>query len=239
MEKIINYNNLRDFTYSNDLIVKHPIRGIVLDFFGLGGHEMFTDDSDKAKSFAEKGIIFLLPYYNPWSWMNKGTVEYVDEIVDVLIAYYKLPEDIAIVSTGGSMGGLSALVYTRYAKITPVACVANCPVCDLPYHYTERSDLPRTLYSAFYNYEGSMDEALKSNSPLHLVDSMPNISYYIFCCDEDKAVNKGFHSDKFVGQMKKSHQITYHIVSGRGHCDLPDDILKLYNDYIYGAFTDR
>ena len=57
-------------------------------------------------------------------------------------------ENIPVVSTGGSMGGQSALVYCAYSKRTPVACVANCPVCDTVFHFTERPDLPRTLYSA-------------------------------------------------------------------------------------------
>ena len=119
------------------------------------------------------------------------------------------------------MGGLSALVYTAYAKITPVACVANCPVCDLPYHYTERDDLPRTLYSAFSTYEGSMDEALRSASPLHLVEKMPDIPYVIYHCTADKAVNIEKHSTAFVDAMKMANKnVEFIKVEDRGHCDL-------------------
>ncbi|MBR6789739.1 MAG: hypothetical protein IKM31_02585 [Oscillospiraceae bacterium] len=235
MEKLITYPTLRNFAYSNDQICKKPIRGIALSFFGLGGKEMFTEDTDLGLFLAEKGIVLLIPYTNPWSWMNRQAVAYTDELIDVIMAEYSLPEDTPIVSTGGSMGGQSALVYAAYAKRTPAACVANCPVCDLPYHFTERPDLPRTLYSAFGEYDCSLEEALRSASPLHLAmaGKMPDISYTVFHCEEDKAVNKQMHSDRFVKTLPFA--VSYHAVPERGHCDLPDEFRAMYNDAIVSA----
>ena len=57
------------------------------------------------------------------------------------------------------MGGLCALVWPRYTKRRVVAVAANCPVCDLPFHYTERPDLPRTLRAAFGDVRVSDDVA--------------------------------------------------------------------------------
>ena len=45
MEKIITYENLRSFAYVNDNVCEHPIKGIVLNFFGLGGDEMYSDET--------------------------------------------------------------------------------------------------------------------------------------------------------------------------------------------------
>ncbi len=240
MEKIINIENLRSFAYCNNNICKKPIKGIAVSFFGLGGAAMFNEDTDDGIRFAEQGILYVVPYQNPWAWQNKQNIAYTDEIIDVLFKEYDLPEDLPIVSTGGSMGGQSALVYMVYAKRTPVACVANCPVCDVPYHFTERPDLPRTLYSAFFNYDCSLQEALSSVSPLHLADKMPKDSkYYIFHCEEDKSVNKQKHSDKFVEKMKDSHNISYYAVPERGHCDLTEDMRKLYNDCIINSVIRR
>lgn len=235
MEKLITYPALRNFAYSNDTICKRPIRGIALSFFGLGGKEMFAEDTDLGLFLAEKGIVLLIPYTNPWSWMNRQAVAYTDELIDVVMAEYGLPEDTPIVSTGGSMGGQSALVYAAYAKRTPAACVVNCPVCDLPYHFTERPDLPRTLYSAFGEYDCSLEEALRSASPLHLAlaGKMPDIRYTVFHCEEDKAVNKQMHSDRFVETLPFA--VTYHAVPERGHCDLPDEFRTMYNDAIVSA----
>lgn len=231
MEKIITRENLRNFAYCSDEICVKPIRGIVLDFFGLGGSAMYWDDTDAGKFYAERGIVLIVPYNNPWAWMNRQAVAYTDELVDVIFEKYSLPETTPIVSTGGSMGGLSALIYTAYAKRTPAACVANCPVCDLPYHFTERPDLPRTLYSAFWNYDGTMEDALRATSPLHLAEAgkMPDVKYTVFHCTADQAVNKEMHSDRFIDAMK-NRDVTYHVVPDRGHCDLTPEMWEKYRE---------
>ena len=236
MEKIIRYDTLRSFAYCNDQICTKPIRGIAISFFGLGGASMYHEDTDVGKLYAQHGVLFLVPYTNPWAWMNRQTVDLTDELIDVLMEHYQLPETTPIVSTGGSMGGLSALVYTRYAKRTPVACVANCPVCDLPYHFTERPDLPRTLYSAFGTYDCTLDEALRSASPLHLAEQMPrDTDYVLFHCEQDLAVNKQQHSDRFVNAITGTHRITYYAVPERGHCDLPDETKTLFHNHVLEA----
>ena len=229
MEKIITIENLRSFAYCNHGICKSPIKGIVIYFYGLGGQFLFDEDTDEGKMYGEKGILYLMPYQNPWAWMNRQTVTLTDELLDVLFTALELPETLPIVSTGKSMGGLSALVYTAYAKRTPAACVTNCPVCDLPYHYTERPDLPRTLYSAFCTYEGTLEEALRSASPIHLIGKLPKIPYTIFHCEEDRAVDKGIHSDRLVKQLRQNHRVDYHIVPGRGHCDLTEEMWQKYH----------
>ena len=231
MEKIITYENLRNFAYVNDKIVKTPIKGIALNFFGLGCQAMYWDDDKYAKFFAENGILWVVPYNNPWAWMNKQAVSYTDEILDVLIEKYNLV-DPKIVSSGGSMGGYSALMYTLNAKRTPVACVADCPVCDLVYHFTERVDLPRTIYSALYNENCSFDEALKNASPYHIAKKMPRVNYHIFHCNKDSAVNIDKHSRTFVEKMQElGFDITFDIVPDRDHCQLTPEAEEKYLNY--------
>jgi dipeptidyl aminopeptidase/acylaminoacyl peptidase len=222
MEKLITYENLRRFAYSNDHPIKGEIKGIVLSFMGLGYASMRDADFADAKEYAEEGVIYVIPYTNPWSWMNRAAVALTDEIVEVLCEKYALGEDVRIVSTGLSMGGLSALTYCAYARITPVASVTNCPVCDLPYHFTERNDLPRTLYSAFFDYEGTMDQALRSASPVHLAAAgkMPRIPYTILHCEEDTAVNLETHSEAFATAMRPWCEVRLLRVPLRGHCEL-------------------
>lgn len=238
MEKIITIENLRSFAYCNDSICKRPIKGLAVSFFGLGGTTMYAEDPETGILLAEHGILYVVPYQNPWAWQNRQNIAFTEEILDVLFEAYALPEDLPIVSTGGSMGGLSALVYMVYAKRTPVACIANCPVCDVPSHFHERADLPRTLYSAFYSYDCSLQEALRSISPLHLVEKMPaDAKYYIFHCEEDNKVNKQIHSDRFVEKMQKAHQIQYFPVPDRGHCDLPDETRAQYRQLIINTIA--
>lgn len=235
MEKIITYETLRNFAYSNDRLIKGKIKGIVLNFYGLGNATIHNADPGDALEYAQQNVLYVIPYYNPWAWMNRQAVRYTDEIVSVLCEKYGLDSSVKIVSTGGSMGGLSALVYCAYAKITPCACVTNCPVCDLVYHFTERPDLPRTLYSAFGEYEGGVKEALRSCSPLHLIGKLPNIPYTIFHCDRDQAVNLEKHSKRFVEAMQPTRQISLHVVPLRGHCDLSAAARVDYNNTILAA----
>ncbi len=236
MEKIINDKNLKNFAYVNDFICQKPIRGIVISFFGLGNTTMYGNDCPEGEFWAKQGILYVVPYTNPWAWMNDQAVAYTDEIIAVLFQKYRLPEHTPIVSTGGSMGGQSALVYTAYAKRQPVACVANCPVCDVVFHFTERQDLPRTLYSALYREAGTLEDGLKRISPLHLIDKLPNINYHIFHCNEDTDVNMDAHSKKFVAELeKRQYAVTFDIVDGRGHCDLTVEMQQKFAEYVANA----
>ena len=233
MEKIINQENIRYFAYTNERALKGRIKGIAIDFFGLGGMAMYKEDTKTGITLAQKDILLIVPYTNPWGWMNRDEVKLADEIIDVLKDKYSLSDETPLVAMGGSMGGLACIVYTKYAKHTPVGCVANCPVCDLPYHFTEREDLPRTLYSAFFGYDGTLDEALKSCSPLHLAQSLPQkTEYTIFHCENDSAVNIAAHSDKFVEALSKTRNVTYYKVPNKDHCDLGEEMSNKFIEIV-------
>ncbi len=222
MKNIITYENLRSFTYSNDHLIQGEIKGIVIFFTGLGSQVMYDEDPFHGKYLAERGIVWLMPYNTPWNWMNRRAVNFTDELIDVMVKRYGLPEDLPIVSTGDSMGGLCSLTYMAYAKRTPVACVANCPVCDLVYHFNERPDLPRTIYTAYCDVEGTLEEALATGSPLHLLEAgkLPQAAYTIFHCEADDAVNIDCHSRRFVAAAEGKLPVTLYAIPDRGHCDL-------------------
>jgi dipeptidyl aminopeptidase/acylaminoacyl peptidase len=237
MKDFITYENLRKFAYSNDELIRGKVKGIVLQFNGLGNKNFYKNHLPEGQEYADENVIFVIPYYNPWCWMNEEAVSYVDEIVEVLCRKYELGDDAKIVSTGGSMGGLSALTYCAYAKRTPVSCVANCPVCDLPYHFTERDDLPRTLYSAFAHFDGSIDEALESRSPLHLAKAgrMPEIPYRVFHCIDDAAVNIYAHSERFIKALGEGYDVQLVKIPHRSHTDLSPKAAYLYREAILNS----
>ncbi len=236
MEKIVRFENIRNFAYLNDGVLARPARGIVLNFFGLGNTSMFGEDTEEGKFYGARGLLYLVPYLNPWAWMNRAAVRLTDEIVGAVSEGLGL-RGLPVLSSGGSMGGLSAIVYTAYAARTPVACVANCPVCDAVFHYGERPDLPRTLYSALYEYGGTLTEALGSISPIHLVGKLPRIPYRILHCDADRAVAIGRHSVPFAEKMRAAgSDITLEVIHGRGHCDLGQEGAETYKKHILEAF---
>lgn len=215
------------YAFTNRELIEGTPKGIILCFHGLGHTALRNEYTAFEERCAREGVLTVFPYYGPWSWMNMTAVRYVDEIVAVLRGMYGLGADVPVVSSGGSMGGLSALIYMRYAAVTPAACFANCPVCDLPFHATERPDLPRTVYLAFCGYECGLEAALKMHSPLHQAAEMPKVPYYVVHGCADAAVNKAMHSDRFVAAMRAAgHRIVYREVPGMTHCNFetcPDE----------------
>lgn len=236
MEKLINYENLHLYSYSNDKLVKLP-RAVAVEFSGLGTTRMIGEHPEHAKHLAENGIIYLVPYHNPWAWMNRQACAYADEIIDVIFEKYGLSDDTPVISMGGSMGGQGALTYMVYAKRTPKACIANCPVCDTVFHFTERPDLPHTFYSALSGEAGTMDDALRTISPIHLAERMPKeADYHLFACTADTAVNIDMHARRFVSAMADAGiSVTLDVIPDRGHCDLGEDGWKRYYDCISDA----
>lgn len=234
MKTPINSENVGYFAATNAYLIDTAVRGIALEFHGLGdGQRMIKETNGLGRYFAEKGILYVIPYYGPWSWMNDKAVKYTDEVVDALIERFGLPDGVPIVSTGLSMGGLSSIVYCAYAKRRPVACAANCPVCDLPYHYTEREDLPRTIYGAFSHYDMTLEEAMKRTSPIHLAKELPDIPYSVFVGTDDCEVDMHMHGERFCAEMKRlGRDVELTVMPGRGHCDLSPEALEKYRSFI-------
>lgn len=226
-------SNLELFTYFKPGLVENAaIKGIVIEFHGLGSTEMLTERWQSAE-YAAAGGLYVYPYYGPWSWMNDVAVKYCDSVLDAVIARHSLKCDIPVISVGGSMGGLSAMVFARYSRHNITACAANSPVCDLPAHYSERPDLPQTMLLAFGHYDMPMKEALMTASPLHLVHDLPRIPYYIVHGDADTAVNKQLHSDRLVQRMREEgHDITYIEVPGMTHCNMDPEHRAAYDAFI-------
>lgn len=209
---------IKQLSWVGDEFVKKPIHGVVMSFHGLGATFLKGEVSPEEKHWAEAGYLTVFPYYGPWSWMNRQAREFVDELVESVYREYQIPNDAPLVSFGGSMGGCSALIFTRYSRKPVTRCCAIFPVCDLTYHYTERMDLPRTMKMAFWGYKEPFNEVLKEHSPLHQAAQMPRIPYFFLHGDADKAVNKEKHSDRMVAELKKlGHQVVYHEIPDYGH----------------------
>lgn len=221
-KQVINYKNLSNFAFTNADTVTKPVKGIVLGFCqGFGYDGQIEQEPGYSENLASKGIIQILPYFDV---MNEGSVKTVDAIIDVIFDKLNLPVNTPIISGGVNMGGLSALVYTRYAKKTPVACFVDSPVCDLMDYYNENPDMQKTIMASL-GYPGSFEDTVNSVSPVKLAKDMPKIPYQIVY-GNDKSVNKSKNSDVFVAEMKKYNQdITYVEVS---------DVDKRFQEFVQG-----
>jgi len=202
----------------SDRFTRTPITGVILSFHGLGAPGLKSAAEMDELAWAAAGGLVVFPYYGPWSWMNRNARAFVDDLVTAVYQQFSLPPATPLVAIGGSMGGYSALLYTRYAKHKIAACCAMFPVCDLKHHFSERPDLPRTIHDAFRGYSEDMETLFIEHSPLAQAGGMPDIPYLIAHGDKDLAVNKAAHSDKMVAALRQhGRQVEYVEVPGMGH----------------------
>lgn len=235
----MNLTELREVAWISDAFTKQPPRGVALIFHGLGAPPLLEAPREDEQSWINDGYLVVFPYYGPWSWMNRQSRALVDEIVEAVFRLFVLRGDLPVLAVGGSMGGFSALLYTRYAARPIVGCFANCPVCDLGAHFHERPDLPRTIRHAFLGYEESLEDLLAEHSPLQQAAAMPDIPYFIVHSEGDPAVGIGRHSDPLVAAMReRKRDVTYFRVPGDQHCPpLSPEIRRAQLDFL--RRTDR
>ena len=115
---------IKDCSWSNIEYISGSIRGVVVSFHGLGA-AIRQGGTELDLALAEKNILVVFPYYGPWSWMNRLSRQIVDELLERVWKDLALPEDLPLVSSGGSMGGCAALLYCRYGKRVPVAAAGR------------------------------------------------------------------------------------------------------------------
>jgi len=230
----MNREEIKQVAWVGDGWLGGKVRGVVLVFHGLGSTGLKGEPATDELKWAQMGGLVVFPYYGPWSWMNREARAFVDELVDSIYASYSLADQTPLISTGGSMGGCSSLLYTRYARRHIAACAALFPVCDLKFHFSERPDLPASIRHAFRGYPEDLEVLLAEHSPLSQVDRMPDIPYLIVHGDKDVAVSKSAHSDPLVARMRERRlNVEYIEVPGMGHGGpMPIDVLERRIEFV-------
>ena len=237
----INRANLYKHAFTNiDLLEEKP-KAIVLEFHGLGARKAvgLREEGNFEKfeiEYAKNNVLTVFPYYGYWSWMNDRSAKYVDIIIDSICKILDLDiNTIPIISTGTSMGGLSAIVYSKKAAITPKACFASCPVIDLV-AFAAHPNVPgyiRTIYSSLASDD--LGATLREHSPYHIVPYLPKIPYHIFYGAKDTAVFPELHSKKFKTRMEKyGFDITCTESPNSGHVYAYDYPEEIRNEYYNG-----
>jgi dipeptidyl aminopeptidase/acylaminoacyl peptidase len=232
---------MRQVAWIGEEYLRGPAKGIVLSFHGLGGGAGKTTPSTEELEWAYAGGIVVYPLYGPWAWMNAQAQAMTDELVEAAWREFALPAGAPLICTGGSMGGQASLLYTRYARRPVAACLANCPVCDLKYHFNERPDLPPTIRHAFAAYGGDLDAALERHSPLAQAAAMPDIPYLIIHGLKDPAVSKANHSDPMVAALRaRGLRVEYHEVPDMRHCGpMPLKTLQREVEFVAGSLAGK
>jgi len=238
--EIISPENLSYFCNTNEGYLTGQPRGIVLEVPGLGGGsclggvmDMRPYETPYTKALAEAGLVIAYTFPGPWSYMNRGAVRICDLIVDALRTKYSLSDHSPLIVSGGSMGGLGALIYTADSRHTVTACVAACPRVEASSTAHSFPWQLRGLVSAIAAYEMPLEEALHTISPRHRVSDMPCIPYFIVCDDEDE-VCKPEQITAYVEELRKKTKadIIYHRLPGCKHGEFTPSVRRALTDFI-------
>lgn len=158
------------FCCTNVELIHGEIRGIILYFNGLGHIVNPGPDMIDAPAAAARNLLYITPYYNPWSWMNRETVAFVDLLVEIAMEQWKIPTDAPIGLYGGSMGGYSVFHYAAKSRHNVVAGDLNCPACNLEYEvYCNRNSILHTYYESSMAYCDDFDAYVRENSPINMM----------------------------------------------------------------------
>lgn len=216
--------NVELFCNTNAALLQQPVRAIVLELPGLDGGSCIGGSMVRgeytilhAAPLAAHGVLLAYAFPGPWSWMNPGAVRTTDLLVDALREKYSLDENSPLVVTGGSMGGLGALIYTAASRHRVTACCAACPCTDVPKALAVNPDFPRTFLAAAATIDAPLEEALKRFSPIHRVGEMPDIPYHIMLDLADEVFFEP-ECDAFVTALRtRARDVSYHKLAGCKH----------------------
>ena len=100
----MNEEEMRQVAWIGDKFVDGEITGVVVTFHGLGGGIKGGPTYDE-QEWAANGALVVLPYYGPWSWMNRRSRTFVDQLIPSVYRNFKLDRDIPLIIIGASMGG--------------------------------------------------------------------------------------------------------------------------------------
>lgn len=228
-------DNYHFFTYTNESLLTSAPKGVCIEFHGLNLTGPYAEPEERAKRFADQGIILVKPMTNPWSWMNPQAFSITETIMDILEEKYpQVKGNLAL--AGGSMGGYEALMYSVYTKRNLLSCTVNCPLCDCEQFRIDDPWRAKTIMCAHYE-EGDFDKSLHDHSPINNIDKMPEIKYTVFQCTEDSIIKKEVQADRFVEAAKGKLDIAYYLSAGSEHCELTTDMWDKHDSIIFDSFT--
>lgn len=237
MLKPIRPDTLADFAFVNEDAFTGPVRGVLLNCHGFTDQDRRERSSAFPRMLGEQGILYILPYYNPWAWVNDQCIAFCDECLDALYAKYSLKKDITpFMVAGGSMGGLTAIMYPVLGSYRARAAAADCPVCDLRTFIGETDFRRCSFYDAYFHKD--LDTELTRHNPLERLRDFPDIPYMIVRGEADPAIDMATQYEVLLAAMKDHGiDVTFVSVPDMKHCELEHfpEHLKQYADFCFRA----
>lgn len=247
MERFITAKNIEDFCITNERCLKNGVNGIkklAVEFPGFDGNSCLSGNFNNielnngfAQALGDANILLIYVFTGPWNWMRDVSVKTVDDIIGSVKEKYKLPENIEIVLTGGSMGGLGALMYAANGKYKASACAVSCPVCDLFAVSKFSHFFAASVYFACAHYNCDYDTAVKDLSPLYRVKDFPKIKYFVLWCDKDDVIYPNENAIPLIEKMTAAGlDLKTLKLENKGHCEHTAEGLDRLIEFIRSLF---
>ncbi len=237
--KYINRDNFEFYCNTNGHLLKGSPRGIAVEFPGLGGGsclggtmDMVPYGGDYAERLANAGILLVYMFSGPWNWMNKGAARFTDLVLDAIREKYGLPEDVPVVATGGSMGGLAGLMYPALSRLNITACAVTCPCVNPANALFADRVIPRSFLSTLAVFDKPFEESLKMISPAENVSSLPDIPYLVLC-DGDDELFPCCELESFAETLRENgREVEFIIMNGCRHGEFKPDARERFTGFV-------
>lgn len=222
MDKAFLNKYLNKFCATNIDSVKKPIKGVVLRFHGLSHSPNLERDMACSPVCSENSILYVYVFYNPWAWMNKDALVFVNGVLDCIFENENLPSDLPIGIFGSSMGGYSAFEYARNGKYKISAILANCPLCDIEDGvYKANNNLLKTYFYSAITSCDDFDGYMREHSPLRNATTLPHIPYHFVIGLRDNVLPPNIHGKAMVIKMREAgYDVSETLLDEVGHCNL-------------------
>lgn len=233
---------LKKVAWFNDLFLETDIRGVVIWFHGLNGlcRTAANQISSWEVELSARGGLIVYPYINPWSFLCRNDLQFMDRLIPAVYSHYRLSEKVPLVISGQSMGGNAALQYCCYGKFPAARCMVVSPLCDPADFYAastpSRPSGAAAMHNMFDSEPGGFDSAMTEHSPLLQAGRMPDIPYMFIHSTHDEVIPVK-HSDEMVAALRgNGRQVVYRKQKFLGHTavSLADEIAM--TDFISGAW---
>ncbi|MBQ6614397.1 MAG: hypothetical protein IIX18_03660 [Clostridia bacterium] len=206
---------------TNYALIKGEIKGIAIYLSGLQHVINIPVDNEVAPLCAEKSILYIYPFLNPQCWMNSRAVKHADAIIDCAIERYNLRKDIPVGIYGGSMGGYGTFHYAIKSKHNIVAADLNCPCCNIEFElFANQNSVLRTYFESAIDDTDDFYAYVKENSPVNMVDKLPNIPYRMLVGLKDNVLIPSQHGLLMAERMLEAGLDIERIdMPTMGHCN--------------------
>ena len=236
MDKAFLKAHFERFCYTNGELLHGDIRGVALCFTGLGHIANPSEDMTEAPAAAERNILYITPCYNPWSWMNRETVGFVDMLVEIAMEKWDIPKDAPVGVYGRSMGGYSVFHYAMQSRHNVVAGALNCPACNMEYevYVCGIEAITRAYYTSAMGHCDDFAAYVRDNSPLNLVGRLKRIPYRFAVGMQDPLLAPSQHSLKLAPLLRDAGYAVEVVEYPRaGHCNIGADGLRAEHEWLF------